>query len=54
MTSPNRALIDSPPKMSWVKKVFLMSTANNKAFLAQLIFGGGSINAQLGLVVVAV
>ena len=29
-----------PPKMSWVKKGFLMSAVNNKAFLAQLIFGG--------------
>ena len=33
-----------PPKMSLVKKVFLMSAANNKAFLAQLIFGGGQMN----------
>ena len=33
-----------PPKMSWVKKVFLMSAANNKAFLVQLIFGGGQMN----------
>ena len=43
-------MIDPPPKMSWVKKGFLMSAANNKPFLAQLIFGGGSINARSGLV----
>ena len=53
-TSPDRALIDPPPKMSWVKKGFLMSIANNKAFLALIIFGGGSINARSGQVQVAV
>ena len=32
--------------IKWVglKEVFLMSAANNKAFLAQLIFGGGQMN----------
>ena len=49
------APIDWPTKkMNWVKKVFLMSAANNKAFLAQLIFIGGQINARSGLVEVAV
>ena len=33
--------------MSWVKNGFLISKANNKAFLAQLIFGGCQMNDNL-------
>ena len=53
-TSPDRALICPPPKMSWAKKAISFAALIKKTFLTQLIFGGGSINARSGLVVIAV
>ena len=54
LTSPDRALIDPPPKMSWAKKALLFAALIKKPFLTQLIFGGGSISSRSGLVKVAI